>query len=436
MNTWRYIENNSVTASAGLAADEVLANRVGAGTSQPTLRLYTYQPCALVGRFQTIENELNLDYCAENKIPVNRRPTGGGAIIMGQEQLGVALAIPGKSDETYASVRDRMAQFSQGIISGLATLGIDVEFRRKNDLEVNGKKIAGLGLHKTATGGLLFHASLLVDLDVPYMLNVLNTPFEKISDKEIATVAERTTTVNRELCGSLELSQSGQSQSLTMDDVRKTILDGYKDGFQIDIQIMNNSDDPTLILPYDRGEDKKDNSIPSFSPVTGETQRGQNNMGFQNQWSGFTNEELIEIRQLEKEKYTDTDWIFQKTDVPDATGKSIVKTAGGLLDIRIVFAGKMIKSAYIGGDFFTSEHAIADLEQSLRWHSSQEKPLTKTLKNVYERWSGDLANLPIESLMNAIERAIQKAERMARKESANPYGCFVTPGGETVGVME
>ena len=87
MTTWRYIKNDNVTASAGLAADEVLANCSGAGTSLPTLRLYTYQPCALVGRFQTIENELNLNYCVENKIPVNRRPTGGGAIIMGQDQL-------------------------------------------------------------------------------------------------------------------------------------------------------------------------------------------------------------------------------------------------------------------------------------------------------------------------------------------------------------
>ena len=113
MTTWRYIKNDNVTASAGLAADEVLANCSGARTSLPTLRLYTYKPCALVGRFQTIENELNLNYCFENKIPVNRRPTGGGAIIMGQDQLGVALVIPGKSDETYSLVRERMAQFSQ-----------------------------------------------------------------------------------------------------------------------------------------------------------------------------------------------------------------------------------------------------------------------------------------------------------------------------------
>ena len=370
MNTWRYIENNHVTASAGLAADEVLANRAGAGTSQPTLRLYTYQPCALVGRFQTIENELNLEYCTQNKIPINRRPTGGGAIIMGENQLGVALAIPGKSDETYASVRERMAQFSQGIISGLNTLGIDVEFRRKNDLEVNGKKIAGLGLHKTTTGGLLFHASLLVDLDVSYMLNVLKTPFEKISDKEISSVAERTTTVQRE-----------NLNSITLNEVRRTVLNGYKTAFGVKMEV-----------------------------------------------SDFSNEEMNEIRQLEKDKYMDSDWIFQSTDVADAIGKSMIKTKGGLLDIRIVLAGKMIKSAYIGGDFFTSEHAIADLEQSLRWHSSQDKSLQETLTQVYKRWSDDLANLPKESLHKAIISAIQKAEIMARKTSSDPYGCFVTPG--------
>ena len=371
MNTWRYIENNGVTASAGLAADEVLANRVGAGISQPILRLYTYHPCALVGRFQTMENELNLEYCAQNKIPVNRRPTGGGAIIMGKNQLGVALAIPGKTDESYASVRQRMAQFSQGIISGLSTLGIEVEFRRKNDLEVNGKKIAGLGLHKTATGGFLFHASLLVDLDVSYMLDVLRTPFEKISDKEIATVAERTTTVQREY-----------KKPLTLNNVRVFILNGYKNAFDANIEL-----------------------------------------------SDFSNEEIDEIRQLEKDKYMDSDWIFQSTDVADAVGKSIIKTDGGLLDIRIVLAGKMIKSAYVGGDFFTSEHAIADLEQSLRWHSSQHKSLQETLTQVYERWLGDLANLPMEYLIKGLMSAIQKAEIMARKNSSDPYGCFVTPRG-------
>jgi hypothetical protein len=44
LTTWRYIKNDNVAASAGLAADEVLANCAGADTSQHTLRLIPINP--------------------------------------------------------------------------------------------------------------------------------------------------------------------------------------------------------------------------------------------------------------------------------------------------------------------------------------------------------------------------------------------------------
>ena len=91
---WRYLCEDRVSDSFGLAADEAMALRVGENLSSPVLRLYTYRSCsALVGRFQRIENELNLDFCREQKMSVNRRPTGGGAILMGEDQLGVALML-------------------------------------------------------------------------------------------------------------------------------------------------------------------------------------------------------------------------------------------------------------------------------------------------------------------------------------------------------
>ena len=86
--TWRLIQDDAVTASFGLAADEATTQRVGEGLSTPTLRLYSYQPCALVGRFQTLSHELNLDYCMAQDIPVNRRPTGGGGHCYGARSVG------------------------------------------------------------------------------------------------------------------------------------------------------------------------------------------------------------------------------------------------------------------------------------------------------------------------------------------------------------
>jgi hypothetical protein len=55
--------------------------------------------------------------------------------------------------------------------------------------------------------------------------------------------------------------------------------------------------------------------------------------------------------------------------------------------------------------------------------------MSGTLTKVYKRWSDDLTNLPMDSLLNALNTAIQEAKRTSRKGLADPYGCFVTPGG-------
>ena len=54
---WRYLSEDRVSDSYGLAADEAMALRVGENLSPSVLRLYTYRSSsALVGRFQRIEN--------------------------------------------------------------------------------------------------------------------------------------------------------------------------------------------------------------------------------------------------------------------------------------------------------------------------------------------------------------------------------------------
>ena len=76
---WRYLCEDRVSDSFGLATDEAMALRVGENLSSPVLRLYTYHSSsALVGRFQRIENELNLDFCREQKCPSTVVPQGAG----------------------------------------------------------------------------------------------------------------------------------------------------------------------------------------------------------------------------------------------------------------------------------------------------------------------------------------------------------------------
>jgi lipoate---protein ligase len=361
----RLITDDNVSASFGLSADEVIGERVGKGESIPTLRLYTYRShCGLVGRFQNIQNELRLDFCKANDIQINRRPTGGGAIIMGDGQLGLALILPGSAQDTYSRARELMITLSDGIIRSLNEIGVDAKFHNKNDIMVNGRKIVGTGIHRSHSGGLLFHASILVDLDVRLMLQVLNTPLEKISDKQIATIAERITTVRREL-----------GRAIPLEDVRQTVAKNYASSLDVEL-------------------------VP-----------GQ-----------YTSDELQAISKVEAEKYLSDEWIYQTSTLEDKFGGAKFKTPVGLLDVRVAMAGPTLKAVYIGGDFFAEESAVAEMEGALRWHSSQADKVTATLERVYQKRSTEFNGLPLEAIRDTVMKAVENAQLVESGQGLNPYG--------------
>lgn len=257
---------------------------------------------------------------------------------------------------------------------GLSSLGISADFQRKNDIEVDGRKMVGLGIYRAPSNGLLFHASILVSLDVPYMLKVLNTPFEKISDKEIAMVSARTTDIHRQT-----------NRAVPLEEVRKQIAEGYRTAFDVTLQ------------PGD-----------------------------------FTMAEREAINHLEQEKYLSHDWVYQEIEVPDSFGSAKLKTPAGLLDIRASLAGRTVKAVFIGGDFFAAENAIADLETSLRWHSSKPQSIAATLAKVYDKRHTELNGIPLSDLTEVVQKAVKSASVAEYRVRSDPYGCFVTPEGSRV----
>ncbi|MEE2717862.1 MAG: biotin/lipoate A/B protein ligase family protein [SAR324 cluster bacterium] len=366
--TWRLLQEDGVADSYGLAADEAMTLRIGQGESPTCLRLYTYRShCALVGRFQRIENELNLGFCGEQDIAVNRRPTGGGAILMGSGQLGVAWML--REQDGITAPRELMRQFAAALSSGLQAFGIPAQFRGKNDLEVDGRKIAGLGIHHNASGGFLFHASLLVDLDVRLMLRALNIPLEKLDDKQTQSIEGRITSVCKE-----------SQRDLSVSEVREAVADAFAQHFGTELA-----------------------------------------------HSGFSDEERQAIGELEVQKYLSADWIHQKVEVPDLMGEAKLKTPAGLLDVRVTLAGRQLKAVFLGGDFFASESAIADLEGRLRWHSSDPLQVRNTLADAYVRWADELEFLPLDSLCEVIGHAVNAATAQSSETGTHRYGCFVNP---------
>jgi len=327
LTKYRYIQESNTSASYGLAADEFLMDYHHQNERFPaTLRLYNYRDYAvLAGRFQDINAEIDIEACKKNGFEYGRRLTGGGAILMGTGQLGICFAC---SSDTFkwGNVRELYYKFSEPIIEALQILGINASFRSKNDLEVNGKKIAGLGVHVSSTGEIQFHTSLLIDLDVKQMLRVLKIPIQKFDDKKkVNAVEERITTINREL-----------KREVPIDEVIDLVKHCFAESLQTE-----------------------------FAPTD------------------FTVLEKQKIRALEEKRYLSDDWIFQRSPQADMTGMSLKKTPAGLLRTYIGLKGETIKSVLITGDFFDQAVLLTKIESELKWSSMDEEKISKVVARVF-----------------------------------------------------
>ena len=84
------------------------------------------------------------------------------------------------------------------VVLALDRMGLKAEFRPRNDIEINGRKISGTG-GTDSKNAFLFQGTLLTDFDVDTMLRALRVPVEKLKAKEIDSVRERVTCLKWEL---------------------------------------------------------------------------------------------------------------------------------------------------------------------------------------------------------------------------------------------
>ena len=308
----------------------------------------------MCGRFQDLQAEIDLDSCRQNGVDVGRRLTGGGAIIMGSDQLGICLSTH-SSSFPWNHIRELYQLFSEPIIKALDQFSIKAHLRSKNDLDVNGKKIAGLGIHVSPEGGIQFHSSLLLDLDIPHMLKVLNIPIQKYSDKRmIQSVEQRMTTARKE-----------SGISLNMLELKQALRDSYSGIFDISLK-----------------------SEP------------------------FSDEEGNQIARLEQDRYLTEEWLYQHSPQEDMTGMSLKKTSAGLLRTYIGLKGENIKSVLITGDFMDMPEAFSHIERQLKWSPLDKAKIADIVGNTIQSYP--IQEIKSEEITDAIWLAAQRAHATHR----------------------
>jgi lipoate-protein ligase A len=156
-------------------------------------------PLASIGYFQDAQQEVDLQYCEESKIPFMRREVGGGATYLDENQIFYQLIWRKDNPKFPKAIHEIYPWFSEAPVETYRTFGIETEFRSVNDIITKGgRKIAGEG------GGnigdcMVFVGGILLDFDYQAMSRILKVPDEKFRDKVYKTIEENLTTMKKEL---------------------------------------------------------------------------------------------------------------------------------------------------------------------------------------------------------------------------------------------
>ncbi|MEJ3405340.1 biotin/lipoate A/B protein ligase family protein [Rathayibacter sp. YIM 133350] len=189
---WNIVHAKAVSPALHLALDEVLATEVGAGTREPTLRIWEWdQSAVVIGSFQSVKNEVDPEGAARYGYDVVRRISGGGAMMMEKGAIVTySLYLPGDLVQgmTFA---ESYAFLDAWAVDALRSLGVDASYQPLNDITSPSGKIGGAAQKRLGNGGVLHHVTMSYDMNGEVMTQVLRIGREKISDKGIASAAKR-----------------------------------------------------------------------------------------------------------------------------------------------------------------------------------------------------------------------------------------------------
>jgi len=155
-------------------------------------------PYVCIGYHQDVEQEVDVEFCRENNIPVFRREVGGGAVYLDGAQLFWQLIIRKDNPLVPAGKEAFYRKFLQPPIEAYRALGIPAEYRPVNDIVARNHKVSGTGVGEIGDY-VVFVGNLIVDFDYKMMARVLKVPDEKFRDKVYKTIYENLSTVKREI---------------------------------------------------------------------------------------------------------------------------------------------------------------------------------------------------------------------------------------------
>lgn len=290
----RYIKNSNTNPYYNMAFDEYCLEKLN--IDEPVFYLWQNRPAVIVGFNQEVNTEVNLDYLKANNIDLVRRVTGGGAVFHDFGNLNYTIV--GHSENLE---RD-YPEYASLMMRALQKLDIPATLSGRNDILVGERKVSGFA-KRVCKNRLMVHGTLMYNVDLEVLTQVLNPSATKLQSKGIGSVRSRVANL-REYLPEMKDIQTFSKQ------LEKILSNNYTD----------------------------------------------------NEYK-LSDEDLKNIQQLTDEKFAQWEWNYGRS--PKATLSYSSRLACGTVEIHLTLNENKISSCRFGGDFLGNLPA-SDIEQILQ----------------------------------------------------------------------
>ncbi len=188
---WTLLPSPKLAPRAQNAMDEVLLDEMAAGRRGPHIRFWNWRSNAvIIGRFQSVKNEVYEEAAREADVTISRRMTGGGAMLIEpQNAITYTIAAPEELVKGM-SFGESYQFFDSWVLDSLRELGVDAWYVPLNDITSSNGKIGGAAQARKK-GIALHHTTCAYDMTAGVLTRILRIGKEKLSDKGVTSAEKR-----------------------------------------------------------------------------------------------------------------------------------------------------------------------------------------------------------------------------------------------------
>lgn len=226
MRQWRLIYDRPTIGSMNMALDEAILQSVSAHATMPALRLYGWEPlCLSLGYGQRL-SDIDTVRLAEREWGFVRRPTGGRAILHGDE-LTYSVALPMDHELAQGDIIESYRQISQALVAAMELLGLVPQSERRDgpssargpvcfevpshyEITAGGRKLIG-SAQVRRRDGLLQHGTLPLLGDVGRICDALSYEDEAARELARTQVRQRAITLSEALQREISWDEAAQA---------------------------------------------------------------------------------------------------------------------------------------------------------------------------------------------------------------------------------